>query len=32
MLVGDLMGEFAKLREKKDSLGEVLTLSMQYKK
>ena len=32
MLVRDLMGQFAKLREKEESLGEVLTLRMQDKK
>ena len=26
------MGKFAKLREKEENLGEVLTLRMQYKK
>ena len=31
MLVRDLMGQFAKLREKEESLGEVLTLRMQDK-
>ena len=32
VLVQDLMGQFAKLREKEDSLGEVPTLRMQGKK
>ena len=32
MLIWDLMGEFAKLRDKEESLGEVLTLRMQDKK
>ena len=32
MLVWDLMGQFDKLKEKEDSLGEVLTLRKQYKK
>ena len=32
MLVRDLMGQFAKLREKEESLGEVLTLRIQEKK
>ena len=32
VLVRDLMGQFAKLREKEESLGEVLTLRMHDKK
>ena len=32
VIIRDLMGQFAKLREKEESLGEVLTLSMQDKK
>ena len=32
VLVRDLMGKFAKLREKEDSIGEVKTLRMQDKK
>ena len=32
VLVRDLMGQFTKLREKEESLGEVLTLRMQDKK
>ena len=32
LLVHDLMGQFAKLREKLESLGEVLTLKIQDKK
>ena len=32
VLVRDLMGQFAKLREKEECLGEVLTLRMQDKK
>ena len=32
VLVRHLMGQFAKLREKEESLGEVLTLRMQDKK
>ena len=32
VLVQDLMGQFAKLSEKEDILGEVLTLRMQDKK
>ena len=32
VFVWDLMGQFAKLREKDDSLGEVLILRMQDKK
>ena len=32
MLVRDLMGKFAKLREKDERLGEVLTLRIHEKK
>ena len=32
VLVQELMGEFSKLRENEESLGEVLTLRMQDKK
>ena len=32
VLVRDLIGQFSKLREKEESLGEVLTLRMQDKK
>ena len=32
VLVWDLMGQFTKLREKEESLGEVRTLRMQDKK
>ena len=32
VLVRDLMGQFAKLKEKWESLGEVMTLRMQDKK
>ena len=32
VLVWELTGQFAKLREKEESLGEVLTLRMQDKK
>ena len=32
VLIWDLMGQFSKLRDKEDSLGEVLTLKIQDKK